>query len=634
MERALFIHASLNVRNVLDQRPLVLKQVTSSRTALEYLLFNAFKSSLIKAFYLVTSASPADDAIEDTARKFKRDDFHLIRFPSVSPYAIDEKNRLINTMFTFRNAHYGFYITEALLEFARSQHIDHATVIQADHNILLQADLLDAFISQTVHRGDFFSCGHPSVPLVAAPVEELKTLFMQVQAEKKRRLQHILRTIDDDAEFLQKEYGIESDRNAKKKKVENTFGKPSLVMELLSFRNARDGYMKKGLSELYPGKEMQFYPLLTESNLENLKKCLAAYEELSIDNFFEREGDFSSVSQKDYPGFLEVEITSRCDLACRSCPQTILDREKSDMSEEIFYRILDEFAGHVPMLCLSGFGEPLLHPKAHDFIRTAKGRGFHRVAIETNGMHLDADNLPRLMSSGLDILILNLDALDSRSGTENSHSVIKRLLEARGGSETPFIIIQMINNLQKKKKIDIAFRKWQYLVDRVLLLPFNDFLGAFQQEGVIDFTPPRENNSLCRKTTSSMLILSSGEITLCKQKFNGFGIKSASSYREAWQGFRLRGLKEEFCQNCSLWYQLDVPPFSELTSHQAALFEDKLYGILLPQSIEKGKSFYEKNAYEEALDEWEKVLRFDPSNEYIHKKLDELLEKLEKEEKA
>ena len=56
--------------------------------------------------------------------------------------------------------------------------------------------------------------------------------------------------------------------------------------------------------------------------------------------------------------------------------------------------------------------------------------------------------------------------------------------------------------------------------------------------------------------------------------------------------------------------------------------EDKFYNILLPASVEMGKRYYDDKDYEKALDEWEKVLRFDPSNIFIHQKLDELLDKL------
>ena len=77
---------------------------------------------------------------------------------------------------------------------------------------------------------------------------------------------------------------------------------------------------------------------------------------------------------------------------------------------------------------------------------------------------------------------------------------------------------------------------------------------------------------------------------------------------------------------------MDILPFSERSHMQTAFYEDKIYNILLQESIEKGKKLYSEKQYEEALDEWEKVLRFDPSNDFIHQKLDELLEKLEKDE--
>ena len=129
-----------------------------------------------------------------------------------------------------------------------------------------------------------------------------------------------------------------------------------------------------------------------------------------------------------------------------------------------------------------------------------------------------------------------------------------------------------------------------------------------------------------------MLILADGKITFCKQKFDGSKDCDSPNFLEIWNTFRPRGLKEDFCKNCTIWYQLDIAPFSEFSQYQASFLEDKIYSVLIDQSIENGKDLFEKEDYEKALDEWEKVLRFDPSNEFIHRKLDELLEQLKDKE--
>jgi tetratricopeptide (TPR) repeat protein len=629
MSKALFLHASLNVPNLLERPSLLMEKVNASQTALEYLMQGLSSAKSLDRFYLVASDQAVDDPVARAVEKAADGRWSLLRIPSASPFAVDSRNLFIDDRFTYRQPHYGFLAADFFLDYCRSQDIEFGIVALADSHVLMRGSLLDAIADQTLHRGDYFFLGEPCSFITGIPVSEAKLLTMQFRSERKARLEHVLRTIDDDETFMQKEHGTRIDAELKKRNVQKLLGRPHVLPQLIGFRNMRDGIVKKGLSELFPGKEMQFYPLLSEEHLRTVKKCIETYDAITLENFFEKEAEAADAAQADFPGYLEVELTGRCNLACKNCPQTVLKRKKEDMPEGVYRGIVNLFAGHVPMMCLSGFGEPLLHDKAADFVRYAKDKGMHRVALETNGTLLSEEKIRALIKAGLDILILNLDALDAYSGSEGSDAVIGRFLNVRGGSATPWLVVQSVNTMNKKRKLDYYFRRWQHIADCVLLLPFNDFLGTFREEGIIDFTPPREAGSSCKKTLYSALFLSDGTLTFCRQKFEGFDAGQGASPLEQWRGFRGRGLREDFCKGCRLWYQTDIAPFSELRQHQPSFLEDKLYSVLIGTATESGKAFYDRQDYDRALDEWEKVLRFDPSNTFIHGKLDELIRKLE-----
>jgi hypothetical protein len=71
----------------------------------------------------------------------------------------------------------------------------------------------------------------------------------------------------------------------------------------------------------------------------------------------------------------QIEISSRCNLACGYCPHPGLQREKGDMDWEMFNAAIEwaaELGG--PELSLTGMGEALLHPLFVPMLRRARER--------------------------------------------------------------------------------------------------------------------------------------------------------------------------------------------------------------------------------------------------------------------
>jgi hypothetical protein len=86
----------------------------------------------------------------------------------------------------------------------------------------------------------------------------------------------------------------------------------------------------------------------------------------------------------------QIEISSRCNLACGYCPHPGLRREKADMSWETFNAALDwaaDLGG--PELSLTGMGEAMLHPLFVPMLRRARERLPHAwLLLATNGLVL------------------------------------------------------------------------------------------------------------------------------------------------------------------------------------------------------------------------------------------------------
>ena len=108
------------------------------------------------------------------------------------------------------------------------------------------------------------------------------------------------------------------------------------------------------------------------------------------------------------PVLANIAITTRCNLMCKYCARSWLDKKGSDMPIDRFVRIL-EMLPHAYRITLVGLGEPLLHPEVADFVAEASGRG-RRVALVTNAMHLDKQLSSKLLKAGLASIAFSIDA--------------------------------------------------------------------------------------------------------------------------------------------------------------------------------------------------------------------------------
>lgn len=108
------------------------------------------------------------------------------------------------------------------------------------------------------------------------------------------------------------------------------------------------------------------------------------------------------------PLFLNIEVTTRCNLRCAFCARTGHAPLERDMPLETFRRILDLVPSGY-RVTLVGLGEPLLHPGIAALVAAAASKG-RRVALVTNAMGLTPDKGKELVEAGLGAITFSLDA--------------------------------------------------------------------------------------------------------------------------------------------------------------------------------------------------------------------------------
>lgn len=159
------------------------------------------------------------------------------------------------------------------------------------------------------------------------------------------------------------------------------------------------------------------------------------------------------------PLSLDVEVAAVCDLACPFCYRQSIATPDRIMSEELFYRVMDQGAElGVPSVKFNWRGEPLLHPRLPAFIDYAKRKGVLETIINTDAVTLTADKSEALIDAGLDLLIYSFDGGTAetyermRPGRfktnrfEDVYANIRRFAEikARKGARLPRTKVQMV----------------------------------------------------------------------------------------------------------------------------------------------------------------------------------------------
>jgi MoaA/NifB/PqqE/SkfB family radical SAM enzyme len=132
----------------------------------------------------------------------------------------------------------------------------------------------------------------------------------------------------------------------------------------------------------------------------------AANRALRAEDLAARRARFAS-----RPPMIQLEPTSRCNLACPICARNYFDRERNpagDLSDDVLARVAPFFPD-AETVVLGGYGEPLLGEKVWEILAAAKGAGC-AVEMISNGTLLTEAAAHRLVTMGVDRLVVSVDA--------------------------------------------------------------------------------------------------------------------------------------------------------------------------------------------------------------------------------
>lgn len=277
-----------------------------------------------------------------------------------------------------------------------------------------------------------------------------------------------------------------------------------------------------------------------------------------------------------FPIFLLIEPTNACNIDCYFCPRKTSRREVGYMDFELYKRIIDECVrfGKRTMIGLQKDGEPLLHPSILKMIKYAKDKSAsHILHLATNAFFLNEEMAMGILNSGLDDLLISIDAASGETykkikGRDNLYQVeanVLRFLQIKRKikSKKPFVRIKLAKTADNTGEEKLFKRKWHGLADWVEITDIFQW-GETKNIGS-DFTS-KLSRYPCLFPWYWPAINWNGDVSICCYDFNSEGILGnvyKDSLSNIWSNSKLRDIryahldgeheKIPLCAKCKSW---------------------------------------------------------------------------------
>lgn len=271
--------------------------------------------------------------------------------------------------------------------------------------------------------------------------------------------------------------------------------------------------------------------------------------------------------EPDFPLYLMLEQTFRCNLKCPICIQGLPEYKKrfnpnvNIMPFSLFERIVLEAELHsCPSIAFHDNDEPLLVKDLPRRVFFAKKHGFMDLFLTTNGTLLSGNIMQQLIDAGITRILFSLDAA--------SPETYKKL--RRGGD-----FLRILKNLfalldyKKKNKLVLPAVRLSFVVNRLNAHELRIFIKKFSKKvDYLEIQPlsiyyhlnkyliPEHAYNVkavnCSEPWRKLIIRANGDVLPCCS-FYGYELVLANclktSLKDIFQSARCRGLRQDFKKN-------------------------------------------------------------------------------------
>ena len=277
-----------------------------------------------------------------------------------------------------------------------------------------------------------------------------------------------------------------------------------------------------------------------------------------------------------YPVNLVLEATTYCNLRCLACPYSKMKREKGQMDEKLYQKIIKEIADNSPeetIIWFAFMGEPVsLGKQLFDWIKYAKEKGVKNTYLNTNAIFFNEEMANLAITSGLDKIIISIDAFKPESYERirkgGNYEVLKKnilyllSLIKEKKVKKPEVMVQFIVMDENRDEEEDFKKYWLARGATVKIRRKMGWGGTINSDDLI--IAQKDRNMPCSWLMRQMIILWDGKVSQCDADYEGIycagNINNQTIY-EVWNVEqkikRLRHLNNDFdflpCKQCNDW---------------------------------------------------------------------------------
>lgn len=280
----------------------------------------------------------------------------------------------------------------------------------------------------------------------------------------------------------------------------------------------------------------------------------------------------------DFPIYLMLEQTYKCNLECPSCIQghssfkSEFSTNTNVMDRSLFDQVvLEGEENGCPSISFHVNDEPLLVKDLPERISFAKKHGFMDLIMTTNGMLLTQDTMKKVVDAGITHILFSVDAATSvtydivRPGGDFTAVVnnIQTLLNYKKNNNLtlPATRASFVSSKLNVHEKDLFIEKFEKLVDFIEVQTLSTYYDMNSNLSVPNAI--RVDNLRCSEPWVRLIVRANGDVLPCCS-FYGYEIVLGNinelSLKEIYKGKQCQTLKREIkegkytlapCQACS-----------------------------------------------------------------------------------